>query len=60
MHYNDDSFTRFIGGAVKLAAPDATVGTMGGTGEVTLANGQAFEFTVRELGPAEAEGESRP
>ena len=54
MHHNDDSFARFIGGAVKIAAPDATVGTLGGTGHVTLASGQAFEFTVRELDPAEA------
>jgi hypothetical protein len=55
MRHNGDSFARFIGGAVKLSAPDAAVGTMGATGEVTLANGQVFEFTVRELGTAEAE-----
>lgn len=54
IQHNDDSFARFIGGAVKLAAPDATVGTLGGTGNVTLAGGQGFEFTVRELDPAEA------
>ena len=49
MRYSNDGFARFIGGAVKLSAPGATVGAMGATGEVTLANGQVFRFTVEEL-----------
>jgi hypothetical protein len=51
--YNTDSMTRFIAAAVKLAMPEATTGTLGDTCGIGLPDGQAFEFTVRELDPAQ-------
>lgn len=54
MQYNNDSFARFVGAAVKLAAPDAVIDTVDGDGIVTLASGQVFGFNVEELEPAEA------
>lgn len=48
MAMNNDNFARIIGGAVKIAHPDATVNTYSGFGHVTL-NGQMFRFTVEEV-----------
>lgn len=59
MDFNDDSFARLVGGAVKLACPSADeVTTYSGTGLVTLDSGQVFRFEVREVTPEDAAGEA--
>jgi hypothetical protein len=54
MRHNSDSFARLVGGAVKLASPEAGVDTYQDFGYVTLPNGQAFRFSVQEVTPAAA------
>jgi hypothetical protein len=54
MRHNQDSFARLVGGAVKLAVPEATIGTYADFGYVTLPNGQVFRFAVEEATPEEA------
>jgi hypothetical protein len=54
MHHNQDSFARLVGGAVKLASPQATIDTYADFGYVTLPNGQVFRFTVEEATPEQA------
>jgi hypothetical protein len=49
MRYNSDSFARLVGGAVKLASPQAEVSTYADFGYVTLPNGQVFRFAVEEV-----------
>jgi hypothetical protein len=49
VHHNADSFARLVGGAVKLASPEASVDTAAASGVVLLPNGQVFRFTVEDL-----------
>lgn len=59
MDFNDDSFARLAGGAVKLACPFADeVTTYSGTGFVTMDSGQVFRFEVREVTAEEASAEA--
>jgi hypothetical protein len=59
VRYNQDSFARLVGGAVKLACPETEeVSTFSRAGHVTLDNGQVFRYEVREVTPEEAAAEA--
>lgn len=54
MRYNQDSFARLVGSAVKTARATAAVSTYSDSGYVTLHDGQVFRFAVEEVTPEEA------